>query len=253
MRDEMDILEKRIKDRFEEISGKSWFSEEIEEDNFQLRELLWFFQDLKGKTILEIGCASGRFVKQLAKRGAHVTGIDISERLIERARRNVSSARFFVGSATNLPFTDGEFDYVYSIETFEHIPDTGKGISEACRVLKEGGKIVIIDKNYFGLHPNFLMPNPIRKFVLETVNKTMYENKFGYKERHFKKSDLDSYLGLYCRRRHTRFLPGFRPGPKMSSLKKRFPALVNIKIIATNMIYRLLPFTSYCIAWRWEK
>ena len=44
-------------------------------------------------------------------------------------------------------FPDESFDAVFSIEAFEHIPDTEKAASECCRVLKKGGKIIIIDKN----------------------------------------------------------------------------------------------------------
>lgn len=253
MQDNDETVEKQIKKRFDQISDKSWFSEDIEKDNFQLLELYDFFGDIEYKKILDIGCAKGRFVKRVVEKGAVVTGIDLSEQLISEARENVPHARFIVGSATDLPFKDEEFDCVYSIETFEHIPDTEKGISEACRVLKKRGKIIVIDKHILGLNSNFLVPNFIRKPILEKRNKWMYPKNFPFKEKYFIKKDLDKYLALYCRENYTEYLPGFRVGPKTWKLAERYPKLVKIKILTTNFVYKIFPFTSHYIAWKWIK
>ncbi len=164
-------LEEKIKDVMNSITDKSWFSNDIEDDNFQLLALKNYFGNIACKKILDIGCARGRFAKHMVKDGAIVTGIDLSDRLIDDAKKNIPEATFFCGSATNLPFPNESFDIVYSVETFEHVPNTEKAISEACRVLKKGGKIIIIDKNYFALNPNMLIPTPIYKLYKELTNK----------------------------------------------------------------------------------
>ncbi len=246
-------LEEKIKDVFNTISDKSWFSNDIEDDNFQLLALKNYFGDIAGKKILDIGCARGRFAKQMLKDGAIVTGIDLSDHLIDDAKKNVPEATFFCGSATDLPFSNESFDIVYSVETFEHVPNTEKAISEACRVLKKGGKIIIIDKNYFGLNPNLLIPTPIDKLYKELTNQWMYKRKFEFREKYFIKSSLDKYLQKYCSLKETIYLPGFRPGQKLHKLAKKYPRLVKVKIWLTNTTYKVFPIISHYIIWRWIK
>lgn len=253
MQENNEILERQIRKRFDQISAKRWFSEDIETDNFQLMELYDFFGDLENKKILDIGCAKGRFVKRVVEKGALVTGVDLSEQLINEARKNVPHAQFLVGSATKLPFNDELFDCIYSIETFEHIPDTEKGVREACRVLKKGGKIIVIDKHILGLNPNFLVPNFIRKPILEKCNKWMYPKNFPFKEKYFVKNDLDKYLNLYCSRCFTHYMKTFGIGPKTRLMLDKYPTLTKLKLSVTKKIYETFSFLSFYISWRWEK
>ena len=51
------------------------------------------------------------------------------------------------GSMTELPFPDGQFDCVYATESLEHAVEIDRAVGEMCRVLKPGGRLVIIDKN----------------------------------------------------------------------------------------------------------
>ena len=81
----------------------------------------------------------------------------------------------------------------------------------------------------------------------------MYPKEFPFKEKYFVKMDLDKHLALHCREKHTEYLPGFRAGPKTWELAKRYPKLVKVKIQITNFVYKTVPVTSHCIAWKWEK
>lgn len=100
-----------------------------------------------GMTVLDAGCGDGVLSIMMAKKGAHVTGIDMSEPNIERARsaaqeEGVSGATTFaVGDSENLPFPDASFDLVVSSHVLEHLPDFDKGLREILRVGK--GKAVI--------------------------------------------------------------------------------------------------------------
>lgn len=98
------------------------------------------------QNILDVGCGIGGSALYLAdKFKAQVTGITLSpvqaNRASERAREAhlENSTRFLVANALDLPFEDGEFDFVWSMESGEHMPDKQKFLAECYRVLKPGG------------------------------------------------------------------------------------------------------------------
>jgi len=92
---------------------------------------------------LEIGVGSGRFASAL---GIDI-GIDSSPQMIEKARKRGLKVKLAQGE--NLPFNDGEFDYVLIITTLCFVREPRKVIAEASRVLKNRGRLIvgIIDKN----------------------------------------------------------------------------------------------------------
>jgi|SRR3989344_2999245 len=92
--------------------------------------------------VLDVGCGVGQVSNFLAGRGYNVIGTDISQLLIEEAKKN-GKANFRVMDALNLEFEDKRFDCVISAETIEHIPDPEKMLSEIHRVLKNGGILVL--------------------------------------------------------------------------------------------------------------
>jgi SAM-dependent methyltransferase len=104
-------------------------------------------------TILEVGSGPGRLAVRLAQEAPHlaVTGVDISEAMVERAARRAAEAglagrvRFEVGDVGGLPFADGEFDAVVSTLSLHHWPDAPRGLAEIHRVLKPGGEARIYD------------------------------------------------------------------------------------------------------------
>ncbi|MBW3663701.1 MAG: class I SAM-dependent methyltransferase [Actinobacteria bacterium] len=98
---------------------------------------------------LEIGCGVGRICRALADRFDTVIGVDISPRMIERARELVPDdrVRFIVGDGASLgPVEDASVDVVLSYTVFQHIPDptiVAAYIREAARVLRPGGLLVV--------------------------------------------------------------------------------------------------------------
>jgi len=101
-----------------------------------------------GLRVLEIGCGMGTDGAQFAKGGAIYTGIDLTEAAIELARRNFASAglrgEFHVADAERLDFPDESFDIVYSHGVLHHTPDIQAAINEVHRVLKPGGRAVVM-------------------------------------------------------------------------------------------------------------
>jgi SAM-dependent methyltransferase len=106
------------------------------------------FNDYGGKRLLEIGCGTGTDLLQFARGGAVVTGLDLTPRSIEIARRRFAlygcAGTFAIGDAENLAFPDESFDVVYSFGVLHHTPDTGGAVREIHRLLKRGGRAIVM-------------------------------------------------------------------------------------------------------------
>jgi SAM-dependent methyltransferase len=97
-----------------------------------------------GERVLDLGCGAGRFVAALREAGAEPVGVEIAEAALERARRNVPGADLrLVEPDGSLPLGHGEVDLVWCSEVLEHVPDTVGFLTEARRVLKPGGRILV--------------------------------------------------------------------------------------------------------------
>ena len=101
--------------------------------------------DVRGKRVLDIGCGEGRFSRLLAGLGAEVTGIDLTEPLIERARSlAVGGDTYVVGDAETLDgVSDGSFDVAVSYIVLVDLLDYRASIEAAYRVLRPGSKFVV--------------------------------------------------------------------------------------------------------------
>jgi ubiquinone/menaquinone biosynthesis C-methylase UbiE len=112
----------------------------------------------KDDTILDVGCGGGRTVGKLAAAATHgmVYGVDYSEESVAASRRTnargIREGRVEIrhGSVSRLPFPDGVFDLVTAVETHFWWPDLPGGMREIFRVLKPGGRLIIIAEVYKG-------------------------------------------------------------------------------------------------------
>jgi ubiquinone/menaquinone biosynthesis C-methylase UbiE len=73
-----------------------------------------------------------------------MVGIDLAEAMLRHLPAGVSAC---AGSMTALPFPTGAFDCAYATESLEHAVEIDVAVAEICRVVRPGGRIVIIDKN----------------------------------------------------------------------------------------------------------
>ena len=140
-------LRKEIRRSFDEASrDEEHFPSTIDPRIRHVRVILEFFGDLTDKKVLDAGCGKGRFARVLQEQNARarVTGLDISEAMLRGVPPCVGKV---AGVLTALPFAAAAFDCVYATESLEHAVDTGTAVAELCRVLKPGGRLVIIDKN----------------------------------------------------------------------------------------------------------
>jgi SAM-dependent methyltransferase len=114
-----------------------------------------------GGKLLEVGSGPGRLAVRLAREGPGITltGVDISEAMVERAARRAAGAglswrvRFEVGDVAALPLSDGEFDGVVSTLSLHHWSDPVRSLAEIHRVLKPGGEARIYDLSHWLWHP----------------------------------------------------------------------------------------------------
>jgi SAM-dependent methyltransferase len=106
------------------------------------------FAGAKGLRVLEIGCGLGTDGAQFARAGADYTGVDLTEAAIELARKKFElfglRGKFKVADAENLDFAADSFDIVYSHGVLHHTPDTAGAVREIHRVLKPGGRAVVM-------------------------------------------------------------------------------------------------------------
>ena len=101
-----------------------------------------------GDRVLEIGAGIGTDLAQFARNGAIVTDLELAKGHMALARENFDvrglKGEFVCGDAETMPFGDASFDVVYSNGVIHHIPQTGQVVSEIFRVLKPGGKAIIM-------------------------------------------------------------------------------------------------------------
>lgn len=102
------------------------------------------FVQLKGKTLLEVGCGDGRLTTLLANKVEAITGIDPDDNSIEAARKNINGVNFLVGSGEKLDFANESFDIVLFSYSLHH-QDCVKALTEAKRVVRQDGHILILE------------------------------------------------------------------------------------------------------------
>ena len=106
------------------------------------------FAATRGLKVLEIGCGIGTDGAQFAKAGADYTGIDLTAAAIELARKRFAlsnlKGEFRVSDAEDLDFDNESFDLVYSHGVLHHTPDIEAALREIHRVLKPGGRAIVM-------------------------------------------------------------------------------------------------------------
>ena len=109
---------------------------------WERRRALLLAEVRAGERVLDLGCGAGRFVAALRDAGADPVGVELADAALERARRNVPGADLRPMTGT-LPLEDASVDLVWCSEVLEHVPDTAGLLSEARRVLKTGGRLLV--------------------------------------------------------------------------------------------------------------
>ncbi len=244
----MNKIEQKIFRRFNE-KGADVVGAKVDSSNFELKQILNFFgvPTFGVSKLLDVGSGKGKFTDKLNKLGFTVIGVEPSFNLLRIAEDQYPNLQFVQASATSLPFSDNEFNFLICIEVLEHIPDTEQAIKEMVRVLKPGGKMIIIDKNINSLHPIYFVPTRIWKSFLENTNRWMYPKDFPFREKYFVPSQLNGLIKRYCSQSDVVFVQ-FVSDSKKRSLIKRI--VWDMHSAVSGILHRALPFLDFYIVWR---
>ena len=118
--------------------------EELDPPDFEARRDFLLAHVSTGDRVLDLGSGDGPFVPALLEAGAEVTGADVAEGALERARRRAPGARYVrVEPHGPWPFDDEEFAVVWASEVIEHVADTESWVNEVRRVLAPGGRLLV--------------------------------------------------------------------------------------------------------------
>lgn len=102
---------------------------------------------------LDAGCGVGDHTIRIARRGYGCVGVDISESVLRKASRKAadsgveSSVSFTCQALEDLCFREASFEVVHCRGVLMHIPDWKKALENLCKVLKPGGRIVVVENN----------------------------------------------------------------------------------------------------------
>lgn len=99
--------------------------------------------DVAGRTVVDIGCGTGRYARLLSGAGARVIGVDPAARMLARAQRQGGARAWVRAAAERLPFAPASFARAVSGLVLDHVPQLDAYFGEAWRVLEPGGRFVL--------------------------------------------------------------------------------------------------------------
>lgn len=190
--------------------------------------------------LLDAGCGYCHHALRLARRGARITGVDFSPAALAAAESNIAAApagdriELREGSLLALPFADGAFDNVLCWGVLMHIPDIETALSELCRVVAPGGRLVIGENSAASVDARLF--EPTLRAVKRLLGRRLPERRrtaFGIEEWTatdsggllVRKTDLDR-LAAFCAERGLRLADRFGTQFTESYASARLPWLV---------------------------
>jgi len=119
------------------------------------------------KRILDLGCGDGTRLGNIKTEGKRI-GVDINDYAIKKATKNYPEIEFVQADIEKLPFSNGDFDLIYSMFVLEHTQNPEKVINETVRILKKGGTLIMVAPNYGA--PNRRSPNSKEGKIEKLIN-----------------------------------------------------------------------------------
>jgi 2-polyprenyl-3-methyl-5-hydroxy-6-metoxy-1,4-benzoquinol methylase len=148
-------MERSWKDVMEELAEDDVHAEFYDSSNPFVRYLhrkrlgflKWWIAAERAETVLEAGCGDGFLLETLEGAGASLTGVELSETRIERARVRAPHASLIQADIREMPVPSQAYDATICTEVLEHVPDPQRAVSELKRVTKPGGIVLVTVPN----------------------------------------------------------------------------------------------------------
>ncbi|WP_296621766.1 bifunctional demethylmenaquinone methyltransferase/2-methoxy-6-polyprenyl-1,4-benzoquinol methylase UbiE [Marivirga sp.] len=180
----------QVADMFDNISHKYDFLNHFLSLGIDIRwrkKAIKLLKDIQPKQILDIATGTGDFaIESLKLNPDHVIGVDISEGMLNVGREKLKKRKLddkitlTSGDSENLPFEDNKFDAIivaFGVRNFENLE---KGLSEMFRVLRPGGKVVVLEFSKPKSFPFKQLYNFYFKNILPTLGKTISKDNAAY-------------------------------------------------------------------------
>ena len=159
-------------------------------------------RNFAGKDVLDVGCGNGFVLSRYAVAGARVTGVDLTQAGVSLSQARFALAKlrgtFRTANAESLPFPGASFDLVTSMGVLHHTPHPELGFSEIHRVLRPGGRLIIMVYHRDSALHRFKMPALARRMgrSLEDVVNSVdgLENPLG---RVYSRAELAQLLAAF--------------------------------------------------------
>jgi arsenite methyltransferase len=158
----------------------------------QRRQVLKALALREGERVLDIGSGPGLLAYEMAvavSRNGRVCGIDISEDMLTMSRKRCADqawTEFQRADATNLPYPDDSFGAAVSTQVYEYVRDIPPALAELYRVVRPGGRVVVLDTDYGSL-------------VIHTENETRMKRMLSAWDEHFVHAGLPRTLSRQLR------------------------------------------------------
>lgn len=155
-----------------------------------------------GKDVLEIGCGMGTHATLLARAGANLTAVDLTERAVQTTRRRFElfglKGKIDRADAERLPFPDASFDFVWSWGVIHHSSKMEDCLSEIARVLRPGGRLMLMvyyrPSLVYYFHCGLIRGVLLGQFFRKSLQKIYEDSSDGFYARVFNRTELRSLL-----------------------------------------------------------
>jgi 2-polyprenyl-3-methyl-5-hydroxy-6-metoxy-1,4-benzoquinol methylase len=161
------------------------------------------FSNIRGKDVLEIGCGMGLQTELLAKAGARLVSVDLSETSIEATSIRSRLKGFDVDlrrmDAVDLAFPDESFDFVWSWGVIHHSAQTGGIVRQIHRVLRPGGEVRVMVYNLEGM-PAYLVMMGRYLFGFwrgRSLDECLWQSSDGYMARYYTRDSLTDLFSIF--------------------------------------------------------
>ena len=162
------------------------------------------FDRLAGKRVLEVGCGMGLHTELLARAGANLSSVDVSEKSVDLTRKRLElkglRADVISADAERLPFEDDTFDFVWSWGVIHHSSRTGRIVREIARVLKPAGETRVMVYNRDGLPAwiTFWTRFILRfGFLARSFDEQLFRTTDGFMARYYTRDQIEDLLRTF--------------------------------------------------------